>query len=107
MSGLLLDVLPWSLSGDPREQRLYVLALGLLLLGTLLLSISLAWRALDVLAAAVAAAGIVAWLLSNSPAEGGILLVVLPGNGVTQADLAALPAGLLVAVLACRRLRQH
>ena len=105
MSGLVLGVLPWALSGDVREQRLYVLALGLLVLGTLLAALSLIVRGLDVLSVAVAAAGIVAWLLSSGPAEGRTLLVVLPGNGLTQADLLALPAMVLLLVLSWRRLR--
>ena len=105
MSGFLLDVLPWSLTGDSRQQRLYVVALALLLSGTLLAALALRTRALDVLACAVASAGVVAWLLSSGPAEGPTLFVVLPGNGVTVADVAAVPASVLVAVLSWRRLR--
>lgn len=105
MSNFLLDVLPWSLAGDSRQQRLYVLALALLLSGTLLAALALRSRALDVVACAMASAGVVAWLLSSGPAEGRTLVLVLPGNGVTVSDLAAVPASALVAVLSWRRLR--
>jgi hypothetical protein len=102
---LLLELLPSWLVGDRRDQLLYVLALGLLATGTLLCMAALRIRVLDVLAVAVACAGAVAWLLSNTPGEGGTLVVVQPGNGLTFADLAALPAGVLVGYLAVRRLR--
>ncbi len=107
MTELLAELLPSSLSGGRRDQLLYVLALGLLGTGTLLCLAALRVRVLDVLSVAVACAGAVAWLLSNSPGEGSTLLVVLPGNGLTTADLAALPAGLLVGYLSVRRLRTH
>ena len=105
MTDLVVEVLPSLLAGDRRDQLLYVLALGLLAVGTLLAVLALRIRPLDVLAVGVACAGATAWLLSNTPGEGGTLVVVQPGNGVTLADLAALPAGLLVAYLAGRRLR--
>ena len=104
MKELIVEHLPSWLSGDRRDQLLYVLALGLLSLGTLLCLAALKVRVLDVLAVAVACAGAVAWLLSNAPGEGGTLVVVQPGNGLTFADLAALPAGLLVGYLSARRL---
>ncbi len=105
MKERIVEFLPMWLSGDPRDQLLYVLAFGLLTSGTLLCLAALRMRVLDVLAVAVACAGAVAWLLSNAPGEGGTLVVVEQGNGLTLADLAALPAGLLVGYLSVRRLR--
>ena len=105
MRDVVVELLPASLDGDRRDQLLYVLALGVLAAGTMLCLLALRVPALDVLAVAVAGAGTVAWLLSNGAAEGGTLIVVLPGNGLTLADLAALPAVLLVAFLVVRRWR--
>lgn len=105
MSETLTDLVPWSLSGGLRAQRIYVASLSLLVIGTLLSLLALRWSRLDVLAVGAAGAGIGSWLLSSTPAEGRTLLVVLPGNGLTVADVAALPAMLLVAVLSWRRLR--
>ena len=105
MTELVVELLPSWLSGDRRDQLLYVLALALLGVGTLLCLAALRIAVLDVLAVAVASAGAVAWLLSNTPGEGGTLVVVQPGNGLTLADLAALPAGVLVGYLAVRRWR--
>lgn len=105
MSELLLDVLPWSLIGPPREQKLYVLTLVFLAAGSLLALAAVRLARLEVVAAAVAGAAVAAWLLSNGAGEGGTLLVVFPGNGLTLADLAAIPAVALVAVLSVRRLR--
>ena len=101
----LVALLPWSVGGDLRAQRLYLVTLTLLALGTLLSLLALRWSRLDVLAVGTAGAGVGSWLLSSSPGEGRTLLVVLPGNGVTVADVAALPAVVLVAVLSWRRLR--
>lgn len=86
-----------------RADLLFALSLAVLLLGTALCA--LAWRRpkLDVLAAAAAAGGAVAWLLCNTPGEGPTLLRVLPGNGLTAADLLVVPAALAVPVLALRR----
>jgi hypothetical protein len=106
VSDLLLELLPWSLAGPVRDQKLYVVTLGLLVLGSLLALLALRVERLDVLAVAVAGGGAVGWLLSSAPAEGATLIVVQPGNGLTAADLAAAPAVLLVAVLAGRRLRR-
>ncbi|GCD90669.1 hypothetical protein [Nocardioides sp. LS1] len=39
----------------------------------------------------------VLWFLVNSPMEGDVLVVVMPGHGLTAGDLAGV-AGLLVAV---------
>ena len=105
MKELIVEVLPSWLSGDRRDQLLYVLALGLLAVGTLLCLVALRVAVMDVVAVAVACAGAVAWLLSNAPGEGGTLVVLRPGNGLTWADLAVVPAGWLVGYLAVRRLR--
>ena len=105
MTDALVDLLPWSLSGDPRDQRLYVLALASLGVGTLMCLVALRVAVLDVLAVALAAAGGAAWLLSTAPREGRTLLVVFPGNGLTLADLAVVPAAVLVVVLCWRRVR--
>ena len=107
MRELLLELLPSALSGEPRDQLLYVLTLGLLGVGTVLCLVALRVAVLDVLAVGLACAGAAAWLLSNGPAEGGTLVEVLPGNGLTRADLAVLPAGVLVAVLCWRRVRHR
>lgn len=101
----MIDLLPWSLAGDDRAQQLYVLTLGVLSVGTLLCLAALRAAVLDVLAVGVACAGAAAWLLCNAPAEGRTLLVVLPGNGVTVADLAVLPVVVLGTHLAWRRAR--
>lgn len=105
MTEFVGELLPSLLSGDRRDQLLYLLALALLSIGTVMCLVALPVPSLDVLAVAVACAGAVAWLLSNAPGEGGTLLVVQPGNGLTVADLGALPAGLLVGHLSVRRLR--
>ena len=81
MKELVVELLPEWLSGDRRDQLLYVLALGLLSLGTLLCLAALRIRVLDVLAVAVACAGAVAWLLSNAPDEGGTLVECRPATG--------------------------
>lgn len=104
VSDALLDVLPWALSGSPRDERLYVLALGLLALGTALSLLAVAFPRLDAVAVALASGGAAAWLLSNAPGEGTSLIEVFHGNGITTADLVALPAGALVVVLCARRL---
>ena len=102
-----MELVPWSLSGEPRDQRLYGLSLLCLAAGTLLCVAALRIVVLDVLAVALAGAGVAAWLLSTGPREGRVLLTVFPGNGVTVADLAALPAAVLVAFLIWRRLKWH
>jgi hypothetical protein len=94
------------LTGEPRDQALYVLSLAVLATGTGLALLALRRPALDALAGAVSGAGVAAWLLSNTAAEGPTLLVLLPGNGVTLADLAAAPAVVLLSWLCVRRLRQ-
>jgi hypothetical protein len=105
MRDVLVDLVPSWLSGDRREQLLYLLALAVLLAGTLLCVAALRFPVLDVLAVALASGGASAWLLSNGPAEGGTVLVVLPGNGLVLADLAVIPAAMLVLALCWRRLR--
>ena len=104
MKELVVELLPSFLSGDRRDQLLYVLALTLLSAGTLLCVLALRVRTFDVAAVALAAGGAVAWLLANGAGEGGTLLVVQEGNGLTLADLAVVPAGLLVGYLSVRRL---
>lgn len=103
MRWLLLDVLPWALSGEPRDPRLYVLSLGLLVLGAALALLALR---LETTAVALAGAGVAAWLLTNRVAEGAALAEVRPGNGLTVADVAAVPVILLVAILWWRGLRR-
>ena len=102
---LVVELLPAGLSGDPRARVLYVLALALLALGTALCCLALRSVKLDALAAASGSAGAVAWLLCNGPGEGSTLLVLERGNGLTTADLASLPAAVLVLLLSVRRLR--
>ena len=105
MRDVLVGLVPWTLAGSDRDELLYVLSLGVLLVGTLLALLAVRVERLDVLAVAVAGGGTAAWLLSSAPGEGVTLLEVLPGNGLTVADLAAGPALGLVALLAARRAR--
>jgi hypothetical protein len=107
VNDVLLHLIPWSVSGSSREERLYVLALALLLFGTGLSLVALLVRRLDATAIALASAGAAAWLLSNAPGEGSSLVEIFHGNGLTVADLAAVPAGMLVAVLCARRLLEQ
>ncbi|MDP9466313.1 MAG: hypothetical protein M3P31_03600 [Actinomycetota bacterium] len=107
MSELLLEVLPWGLAGSVREQRVYLVTLGVLVVGSALALVAVWFEQLDVLASLVTGAGAAGWLLSNAPAEGPTLLVLLPGNGLTTADLLAAPALALVGLLVGRRLRRR
>ena len=91
------------LPGD-RAEALYALSFLLLGAGTALAAGALRVRRLDVLGAALGAAGATSWMLSNGEGEGAVLLEVLDGNGLTVADLLALPAVVLVVVLCWRRL---
>jgi len=92
-----------ALQGGRREAVLAVATLLLLAAGTVLSALAL-WRPrLDLLATAVASAGIASWLLSNGPLEGPTLLAVLPGVGITTGDLLAVPPVVLVALM----LRSH
>jgi hypothetical protein len=100
----LTELLPWSISGSSRDERLYVLTLALLLAGTVLALGAVAVPRLEGFAVALASGGAAAWLLSNAPGEGASLVEVFHGNGVTVADLAAVPAGALVLLLCARRL---
>ena len=104
MTDVLLEVLPWTLSGSRRDERIYVLALGLLALGTVLSLLAMVLPRLDAVAVALASGGAAAWLLSNAPGEGASLIEVFHGNGITTADVLALPAGAMVVVLCARRL---
>ena len=104
VTDVLQAVLPWSLSGSPRDERIYVLALALLVVGTVLSLLAVVVPRLDAIAIALASGGAAAWLLGNAPGEGGSLLEVFHGNGITVADLLAIPAGGLVVVLCARRL---
>lgn len=82
------------------------LSLALMLIGTVLVTSALRGRGrLAPAAVPVSVAGVLAWLLSNSPVEGPTLLVVLPGYGVTAADLVAIPTVVLCAALLLRRHR--
>lgn len=100
MIDALLEVLPWPLSGSSRDERIYVLALGLLALGTVLSLLAVALPRLDAVAVALASGGAAGWLLSNRPGEGASLIEVFQGIDITPADLLVV----LVAVLCARRL---
>lgn len=102
-----MSLVPFELSGDGREVRVYLLALACLFMGTLLCIAALRVAVLDVPAAALASGGAAAWLLANGPGAGRVLLEPLPGNGVTSADLLALPAAGLVVALVRRRLHDR
>ncbi len=105
MTAELINWLPGDVTGNERDRRLYLVALALLALGTLLGLAALRLRRLDVLAAAVSGAGALAWLLLNRPGEIRLLLEVRPGNGLTVADLFVVPAALLVLRLVVARWR--
>ena len=105
MSDLLLGLGSWALVESRRDVLLYLLSLSSLLVGTALCVAALRHAVLDVVAVAVACGGAAAWLLSNGPGEGRTVVEVLPDNGLTVADLVALPAAALVVLLCWRRLR--
>ena len=63
-------------------------------------------RRWEVPGAALAGAGVVAWLLTNGPYEGAMSLAVFEGNGLTVADLLVVPALLLLAQLSWRSVRR-
>ena len=92
-------------SPSSRASALYVLTLAAVLAGTALCAFALRRPRWDVLAAALAGTGAGAWLLSNGAGEGPLLVLVTTGNGLTAADLLAVPAGCLVGLLVLRRLR--
>ena len=81
-------------------------ALLLLGVGTVLAYAGVIGRRWEVVGAAVAAAGVVAWLLTNRPYEGAVLLEVFQGNGLTVADLLVIPAVLLLTQLSWRSVRR-
>ncbi len=81
-------------------------ALLVLGLGTVLAYAGVSNRRWEVPGAALAGAGVVAWLLSNGTYEGAVLLDVFDGNGLTVADLLAIPAVLLLAQLSWRSVRR-
>ena len=81
-------------------------ALLVLIVGTVLAYVGIRNRRWEVLAATLAGAGVVAWLLTNGPFEGAVLLTVFEGNGLTVADLLVVPALLLLAQLSWRSVRR-
>lgn len=84
-----------------------LLSLVLLAVGTVVGVLAL-WRPKwDALASALAGAGVAAWTLTNGPYEGAVLLVAIPGNGLTAADLLSVPALVIVAALVVRALRSR
>lgn len=82
-----------------------LLSLLLLAAGTVAEIIAVRRPRWDVLAAALAGAGVAAWTLTNSPYEGPVLFAPLRGNGLTAADLLSVPAVLLGLVLGTRAVR--
>ena len=102
---VLVDLIPWTISGSIREQNLYALAFWSLVLGTALCGLALRRPRLRVLSAAAGAATVVGWLLCNGPGEGPTLLRLSEGNAIVTADLAALPASALVLLMVWRDLR--
>ena len=81
-------------------------ALLVLLVGTILAYVGIGNRRWEVPGASLAGAGVVAWLLTNGPYEGAVLLVIFDGNGLTVADLLVVPAVLLLALLSWRSVRR-
>jgi len=80
-------------------------SLILLAMGTILAYVGIGNRRWEVVGAALAGAGVAAWLLTNAPYEGAVLFDVLDGNGLTVADLLVIPAVLLLAQLSWRSVR--
>lgn len=87
---------------DPRT----LLSLALLAVGTLLALHALTHPRFEVVGAALAAAGVAAWTLTNRPYEGVVLAIPFEGNGLTAADLLSAPGALAVAVLCWRSVRR-
>jgi len=81
-------------------------ALLVLGVGTVLAYAGIGNRRWEALGAALAGAGVVAWLLTNGPYEGAVLLEVNAWNGLTVADLLVVPAALLLAQLSWRSVRR-
>ena len=89
-------------TSDPRT----LLSLLLLVLGTALAYWALDHRRWEVPGAALAAAGVTAWTLTNTPYEGAVVFVAVQGNGLTAADLLSGPAVLLGLHLCWRGVRR-
>lgn len=89
-------------NADPRT----LLSLVLLVVGTLLSMHALTSRRWEVLGAALVAAGIAGWTLTNTPYEGAVLFIPFDGNGVTAADLLCLPGLAALAALCWRSVRR-
>ena len=102
---VLVDLIPWTLSGTIREQNLYAFSFWLLVLATGLCLLALRLRQVSVIIGAIAGAAGAAWLLSNGAGEGAVVLQVARGNALMTADLAAIPLGVLVLLLAWRSKR--
>ena len=81
-------------------------ALLLLFVGTGVAYVGVDRRRWEVPGAALAAAGVTAWLLTNGPYEGRTLLILAAGNGLTVADLLVVPAAVLLARLSWRAVRR-
>lgn len=81
-------------------------SLALLIVGTVLGAWAVVRPRWQMAAAALASAGVTAWLLTNGPVEGRVLLVPLQGNGLTEGDLPAAPAAVCVLYLVVRSLRR-
>ena len=89
-------------TSDPRT----LLSLLLLVLGTGLAYWALDHRRWEVPGTALAAVGVTAWTLENTPYEGAVLFIPFQGNGLTAADLLCGPALVLGAVLCWRSVRR-
>ena len=103
---ILVDVIPWTLSGTIRQQNLYALTFWLLVLATGLCLLALRLPQMAVPAAALAGAAGGGWLLSNGAGEGSVVWQVAPGNALMTADLAVLPVVVVVLLLTWRNLRR-
>ncbi len=103
---ILIDVIPWTISGTIRQQNLYALTFWLLVVGTLLCLVALRWSRLRVPAAATGSAAAAGWLLSNGPGEGAVLWQVRHGNALMLADTAVLPLLVLLLTLSWQDARR-
>jgi hypothetical protein len=81
-----------------------VLSLVLLVVGTALCLRALGHRRWEVPGVALATAGVVGWVLTES--VGPVRLVVVRGTGIHVGDLLSVPAALLVVWLAYRGARR-
>lgn len=82
-----------------------LLSLLLLVAGTALAVVALRARRWEVLATALATAGVVGWYVTGANAT-PVLVVVVKGNGLHVGDLLVVPAALLVAWLSLRAVRR-